>query len=102
MDEASYNDSMFMQYNTLGCMFECRLNYSIMHSKCIPWDYPIPGGLNATKYGVCVAGPSHSEGRIKFFQELMDSDTSMKNCDCKPDCEHVKHEPQVNPNENHI
>lgn len=95
INETGNNNSMFKQYRHLGCMFECRLKLAIINSNCIPWDYPVPGGLNETKFEVCVTKPGPGQGNLTLFNELMESDESMSNCHCQPDCEEIKYEPQV-------
>ena len=85
---------MFIQYKQLGCMFECRLKFAIISSGCIPWDYPVPGGMDEAKFDVCVANKNGSD-TLASFQQVMDSEKSIRNCKCIPDCQEVKYEPQV-------
>lgn len=88
---------MFKQYKQLGCMFECRLRYAAMNSRCIPWDYPVPGGQEESNFDVCVANSNGANiSNLALFQKLMDSEESMANCYCSPDCEQVTFKPQVN------
>ena len=95
--ELGANTSMFKQYKQLGCMFECRLNYAITSSGCIPWNYPVPGGLEESNFDICVANSyGLNSSNLALFQQLMDSEESMANCECSPDCEQVTYEPQVN------
>ena len=94
MHENGKNDSMFLQYRQLGCLFECRLKYAIRNSGCIPWDYPIPEGVNEAETDICTAGNS-GRGNLASFQDLMNSENSTKKCKCLPDCEEIKYERQV-------
>ena len=89
---------MFKQYKQLGCMFECRLKYAIINSGCIPWNYPVPGGMNEAEFDVCVAHiqKENDTSNLALFHILMESEESMVNCNCIPDCEQVTFEPQVN------
>ena len=36
---------MFREYTEEGCLFECKLRKAANYSQCIPWDYPVPNGL---------------------------------------------------------
>ena len=95
MHENGKNDSMFLQYKQLGCLFECRLIYAIRNSGCIPWDYPVPEGMNGAEIDICTAGNS-GRGNLALFQELINSENSTKKCECLADCEEIKYERQVN------
>ena len=89
---------MFKNYKQLGCMFECRLKYAITNSGCIPWNYPVPGGVNEADFDVCVSNiqKENDTSNLALFHILMESEESMANCNCFDDCEKVTFEPQVN------
>ena len=53
--------SMFKHYRNSGCVFECRLKYAITKANCIPWDYPVPSGIDEAEYDMCV---SDAKGKI--------------------------------------
>ena len=48
--------SMFKRYSQSGCLFECRLKYAIVKAGCIPWDYPVPSGIDERAYPMCTFG----------------------------------------------
>ena len=92
---------MFNMYTKEGCLFECRLMNAFYYSGCIPWDYPIPptleGGSNTTK--ICDSSikenESISESDLTKFYNYMSNEESIRNCNCKPNCQEVVFETQV-------
>ena len=72
---------MFQFYKEKKCLFECRLRFASGISKCIPWDYPQPEGLENEPF--CT---SHA---VAIFEREMDNVKALEGCDCLPDCNHV-------------
>ena len=94
--EVDSNSSMFKEYKQLGCLFECRLKFAIINARCIPWDYPMPPGVEHKYLETCFSNKNGSAiSNLAQFHKLMDSKESMADCDCIQDCEHVTYEPQV-------
>lgn len=94
--EGDRNSSMFKDYKQLGCLFECSLIYAITNVGCIPWDYPVPAGLDQADFDICVSNKNGSKiSNLALFHQLMESKESMADCKCMPDCEKVTYEPQV-------
>lgn len=91
--------SIFKSYTMRGCQFECRMRHAIKKSNCIPWDYPVPqdvernGGIN-----LCVSYKDTNGTNwnpLQTFEMAMQSETSLINCTCLPDCEEVIFKTQV-------
>ena len=79
---------MFKEYTEEGCLFECKLKRAAKSSKCIPWDYPVPKGLEDMP--ICTMG---SGTTMETFElHMNEPDVSM--CDCLPDCHVVNYETQ--------
>ena len=57
--------SMFKRYSQSGCLFECRLKYAIVKAGCIPWDYPVPSGIDERAYPMCTSGDAQ-ESTLNF------------------------------------
>ena len=76
----SNKTTMFHFYKQTKCLFECRLRFASGKSKCIPWDYPQPEGLENEP--ICT---SHT---LAIFEKEMDNAKALDGCDCQPDCDH--------------
>ena len=92
--------SLFKSYNMKGCQFECRLKYAIKQSKCIPWDYPKPLDDDGKwdEYEVCQSNSNEEElgpNGLAAFEDAINSDASLKTCDCLPNCQEVTFDTQV-------
>ena len=80
----------------MGCLFECRLKFAITGARCIPWNYPIPEGINEADFETCLnIADGTVSGNLAVFQSAIESENSTKDCDCMPDCEEVTFKPQV-------
>ena len=80
----------------MGCLFECRLKFAITGARCIPWNYPIPEGINEADFETCLnIADENVTGNLAVFQSAIESENSTKDCDCMPDCEEVTFKPQV-------
>ena len=94
-------DSMFKMYTKEGCLFECRLENAFNYSGCIPWDCPIPPLLQMghTRVKMCNSlveqNVSIYESDLATFNDLMNHEESVTNCNCQPNCEEVVFESQV-------
>ena len=86
---------MFKFYRQKGCQFECRLRYAAALAGCIPWDYPIPKGLEGIAMCISSSGQD-GNNTLRHFLMMMDDPNSLNNCDfdCLPDCDEVKYEIQ--------
>ena len=76
----SNKTTMFHFYKQTKCLFECRLRFASGKSKCIPWDYPHPEGLENEPF--CT---SHT---LAIFEKEMDNAKALDRCECQPDCDH--------------
>ena len=84
---------MFKEYSRRGCQFECRLRDAAAHANCIPWDYPVPIGLEG--YEICLSSPRiNNSNALKIFQDRMDDPHSLKHCKCLPDCKEIIYKTQ--------
>ena len=80
----------------MGCLFECRLKFAIINAQCIPWNYPIPEGINEADFETCLnIADGTVSGNLAVFQSAIESENSTKDCECMPDCEEVTFKPQV-------
>ena len=80
----------------MGCLFECRLKFAITGAGCIPWNYPIPVGINEADFETCTnIAFENATSNLALFQSAIESENSTKDCDCMPDCEEVTFKPQV-------
>ena len=82
---------MFKMYRHKGCLFECRLRYAASVVGCLPWDYPVPLGLE--EIDTCLSWQNETN-KLKQFHDAMDDPISMKNCQCMHDCEEVTYDIQ--------
>ena len=89
------NSSMFRKYRQVGCLFECRLRNAIQSASCIPWNYPIPHGINESDFETCSNMVENGTSNLVQFHTSMDETISTRGCDCMPDCEEVTFKPQV-------
>lgn len=94
---------MFKAYSQKGCLFDCRIKNALKLIGCIPWDYPLPlttGWEQNGKIKICNSTRRSTdminESDLAKFNEYMNSETSLSNCSCQPDCEEVVFETQVN------
>ena len=71
---------MFQFYKQTKCLFECRLKFAAGISKCIPWDYPQPEGLENKP--ICIAR------KVSIFEREMENPKALEGCGCLPDCDH--------------
>ena len=84
---------MFVEYSKRGCQFECRLRDAAAYANCIPWDYPVPVGLEG--HEICLAATlMNNSNALKIFQARMDDPASLDICDCLPDCEETIYKTQ--------
>ena len=95
---------MFNGYSQKGCIFECRLKNTYNYVKCIPWDYPIPPSLiNSEHVEMCDSSYNYSysssetpaDSKLATFENFMDSEESIEDCNCLPDCDQQVFETQV-------
>ena len=82
---------MLKHYRKEGCLFECRIRYAADQAGCIPWDYPMP--KNMSEIPLCKL--SVDEQTLLKFEQFMDSEASLRNCNCLSNCQEVKYETQV-------
>ena len=91
---------MFKAYNVKSCQFECRLKHAIRKAKCIPWDYPRPIDKyeDFSRYEMCFGGENEQVGGasgLDEFDKVMNSNETLSECHCMPNCEQVTFETQV-------
>ena len=87
---------MFKSYNEKSCLFECQLKFAANESGCIPWDYPLPQGLENTE--VCKSDFLRNGTAVNAlfdFELAMDSNASLALCECPPNCEETVFKMQV-------
>ena len=94
---------MLKVYSQKGCLLDCRIKNALQLIGCIPWDYPLPvtkGGDQNGKIRMCNStrrsNENINESDLAKFNDYMNSETSVSNCSCQPDCEEVVFETQVN------
>ena len=80
---------MFKEYTEEGCLFECKLRRAANFSKCIPWDYPTPKGMD--KMDICTMG---SNLTLAAFEMKMNEPITPQTCDCLPGCKVVNYKTQ--------
>ena len=80
--QESENSKFFSLYSHSGCIFECLWYQAVETCQCSSWKYPMPGNIS----DVC----DHS-GNI-CFKEVMNDQSRVVSCDCKPDCTKVSYD----------
>jgi hypothetical protein len=62
---------------------------------CIPWDYPLPTGLNSTSLPTCNSfkGDGYNNSLLAF-DTAMEESNNTKDCDgiCLPNCDETTYE----------
>ena len=90
---------MLTLYREEGCLFECRLRFAAKNAGCIPWDYPMPRNLSDMPLCTSSSGNYYSNlgisRTLEKFEQLMNSNRSLANCNCLTNCEEVEYETQV-------
>ncbi len=84
---------MFSYHTEKGCLFECRLEYTIRQHGCIPWNYPIPTGDEFANVSMCKS--LNSKGTVAAFEATMNKPEAADGCHCDRDCHHVEYELQA-------
>jgi hypothetical protein len=69
---------------------------------CIPWDYPIPRGINSKTLSVCMSyeGDGFNNSLLAFDKAMGDVNNT-KNCDevCLPNCDETTYKYTVDTTE---
>ncbi len=81
-DEKSGYVEMFKEYSQAACQFECMLKFARSLCHCTPWNMPFPPDQNPL--AIC-----DFYGNV-CFEEMMNENRMIENCDCPVDCNTVK------------
>jgi hypothetical protein len=69
---------------------------------CIPWDYPLPAGLNSTNLPTCNSfeGGGYNNSLLAFDNAMKDSNNT-RNCEkmCLPNCDETTYDYTVDTTE---
>lgn len=71
---------------------------------CIPWDYPIPAGLNSTgKLSLCTSYEEvgYTANTLRVFEEAMNDGHNSEDCEklCPSNCEETMYEYNIDTTE---
>ncbi len=95
---------LFNSYSQSACLFECKLRQATSICKCSSWDYPRFEPL----LHICLEEdtledlgiePIYSESAYlnyeECFNDIMQNETLVNNCDCPNDCEQIVYDIDV-------